>query len=181
MKNLIIHPEDGSTVFLKKIYEGLTDKTAVTGGVDKEAIRELILRSDRVFMLGHGTPSGLISVGKFINAGTYIIDYSMVDALKKQDNNIYIWCDADCFVRARKLKGFFSGMFISEMAEALRFDIPDPTEEMIYNSNFEFSTLMSKYLDCDKRTLHANVVREYRKLAESNPVARYNVRRLYVR
>ena len=181
MENLIIHPEDDSTVFLTNIYEGLPDKTVVTGGIDKESVRDLILHASRVLMLGHGTSSGLISVGKFINTRLFIIDYSMVDALRKQDNNIYIWCDADRFVRARKLKGFFSGMFISEMAEALRFDIPKPTGEMINESNFEFGTLMSKYLDCDKRTLHASVVREYRKLAQSNPVVRYNVKRLFIR
>ena len=65
MKTLIIHPKDSTTTFLKHIYAPILDKTIVTVGIDKSELRELIYNHDRVIMLGHGSPWGLMSVGQF--------------------------------------------------------------------------------------------------------------------
>ena len=74
MKNLIIHPEDPTTSFLSQIYAPLTNKTVVKGGITKSELRELIESYDRVFMLGHGSPYGLLNPDQFPDAGSYIID-----------------------------------------------------------------------------------------------------------
>ena len=115
MKTLVIHPKDPTTDFLKPIYQALPDTTVVEGGVFKDEIIDLILQHDRVIMLGHGTPSGLLAVGRFPGDPPpwNIIDHTMVPYLR-QTENIFIWCNADQFVKHHKLNGLYSGMFISE-------------------------------------------------------------------
>ena len=78
MKTLIIHPEDSTTTFLSQIYASLTNKTIVKGGITKSELREIIESHDRVLMLGHGSPYGLLNPDQFPDAGSYIIDESMV-------------------------------------------------------------------------------------------------------
>lgn len=78
MKTLVIHPEDPTTTFLSPIYANLRNKTVVRGGITKSDLRELIDYHDRVLMLGHGSPFGLLNPGQFPDAGLYIIDDSMV-------------------------------------------------------------------------------------------------------
>ena len=42
MKNLVIHPTDSSTDFLKPIYENISDAIILHGGASKEQIFDLI-------------------------------------------------------------------------------------------------------------------------------------------
>ena len=78
MKTLIIHPDDPSTDCLSKIYAPLTNKTVIRGGISKSVLPKLIEFHDRVLMLGHGSPYGLLNPGQYSDAGSYIIDESMV-------------------------------------------------------------------------------------------------------
>src|SRR5664280_3743227 len=94
MKTLIIHPEDSTTDFLSQIYSSLANKTVVKGGISKSELRKLIESHDRVLMLGHGSPYGLINTGQFPDAGLFIIDDSMALTLKNKRDNVYIWCNA---------------------------------------------------------------------------------------
>lgn len=105
MKNIIIHPQDPTILFLSQIYAPLSNKTVIKGGVTRSELSKLIETHDRIIMLGHGTPDGLISVGQFPDAGFHIIDESMVEVLKNNTNNIYIWCHADLFVQRHDLSG----------------------------------------------------------------------------
>lgn len=135
MKTLIIHPADSSTSFLDIVYNPIPDKTVITGGVTKTEVQRLIREHDRVMMMGHGSPGGLFSVGQFDTGGQYgyggyIIDQTMVPALKEKDNSVFIWCNADKFVNTFKLKGFYSGMFISEVGEALYCGLPGTEQEI---------------------------------------------------
>ena len=117
-KTLVIHPSDSSTDFLKPIYSGLENAVVLTGGLTKEEVRGAIEKSDRVIMLGHGSPFGLFSVGRFQSTNGYIIDNTMIDVLSDKPNNIYVWCHANQFVERHELNGFYSGMFVSEYGEA---------------------------------------------------------------
>jgi len=65
MKDLIIHPDDPTTTFLSQIYAQLTNKTVIRGGISKSEIPKLIESHDRVLLLGHGSPYGLLSQGQF--------------------------------------------------------------------------------------------------------------------
>jgi hypothetical protein len=179
MKTLIIHPQDSSTSFLDIVYENVQDKTLITGGVSKSEVIKLIMEHDRVMMMGHGSPGGLFAVGQFGNSGAYIIDQSMVPYLRDKTDNVFIWCNADKFVDVFKLKGFYSGMFISEVGEANYCGLPGMSQEVVDESNYGFVNIIAKYINEDKELIHENVKKEYGMIAENNPVALYNNNRLY--
>jgi len=179
MNTLIIHPEDPSTSFLDIVYEPIKNKTIVTGGVSKAEVQQLIREHDRVMMMGHGSPGGLFNVGKFKNCGAYIIDQQMVPLLNEKDNSVFIWCNADKFVDVFKLKGFYSGMFISEVGEAYYCGLPGTEQDQVDESNYGFCNIIAKYINDDKNLIHENVKKEYGIIAENNPVAFYNNNRLY--
>ena len=179
MKTLIIHPADPSTSFLDIVYAPIENKTVITGGVSKAEVQQLIREHDRVMMMGHGSPGGLFNVGRFINCGAYIIDQQMVPLLKEKDNSVFIWCNADKFVDIFGLKGFYSGMFISEVGEATYCGLPGMSQEVVDESNYGFCNIIAKYINDDKELIHENVKKEYGLIAEENPVALYNNNRLY--
>jgi len=106
MRYLIIHPKDQTTDFLKPIYTSFSNKTVISGGISKVKLRELIKNHDRVIMLDHGTPHGLLSVNQLADAGPYIIDSSFSDLLSEKSENIFIWCHADQFIKQNELNDF---------------------------------------------------------------------------
>ena len=179
MKTLIIHPEDSSTTFLDIVYESIPNKTVITGGISKAEVQQLIREHDRVMMMGHGSPGGLFNVGKFKNCGAYVIDQQMVPLLKEKTDNVFIWCNADKFVDVFGLKGFYSGMFISEVGEAYYCGLPGTEQEQVDESNYGFCNIIAKYINENTSTIHENVRKEYGLIATENPVALYNYNRLY--
>jgi hypothetical protein len=180
MSTLIIHPKDPTTDFLKPIYASIPNKTIITGGIDKNELRELIKNHERVIILGHGSPCGLMSVGEFNYRGNYIIDLTMVDLLSRKKDNIYIWCNAYQFVQDNQLMGFFSDMFISEISEGNYYGFWDLEQDVIDESNNQFSEIVSRYINEPLDIMHQNVIREYRILGKTNPIAQFNMERLYI-
>lgn len=180
MKTLIIHPQDPSTDFLTPIYAPLTNKTIVKGGITKSELRKLIESHDRILILGHGSPFGLLSRGQFPDAGLYIIDESMVTSLKNKSNSIFIWCYADQFVRRHGLSGLFTGMFISELGEADYWGYNGIDQNMIDESNERFASIVSKYIDGPLDLLYRKLLIEYGLQAKTNLIARFNIERLYL-
>lgn len=182
MKTLIIHPKDSSTGFLDIVYDPIVDKTVITGGISKSDVHELIESHDRVMMMGHGSPGGLFSVGQFYGVGGgYIIDHQTVDLLNEKDHSVFIWCNADQFVNRYKLKGFYSGMFISEVGEAYYCGLPGTSQDMVDESNYGFCNIIAQHINKLTDVIHENVVSEYGLIAENNSVALYNKVRLYKR
>lgn len=180
MKTLIIHPLDKSTGFLDIVYNTIPDKTVITGGVTKDELMELITSHERVMIMGHGSPYGLFSVGQFNMSGPYIIDYSFIPLLQEKTNSVFIWCNADQFVNRHKLKGFYSGMFISEVGEANYCGLPGTKQNVVDESNFGFCNIISHYINENSEVIYDNVVSEYGLIAKQNPVAFYNNKRLYL-
>lgn len=180
MKTLIIHPYDPSTKFLTGIYATLKNKTVITGGITKAELLKHVNSHDRVVMLGHGSPMGLLSVNQFPDCGCYVIDGSMVEPLRNRINNVFIWCDADYFVHQHSLQGFYTGMFISEESEAWYYDLGDFELERIEESNNGFSAVVSIYINERIDVLYKNVIVEYGVLAKRNPIAQFNIKRLYL-
>ena len=180
MSTLIIHPKDPSTNFLKPIYAPIQDKTIINGGVNRSKLRELIKNHDRIIMLGHGSPYGLLSVGQFPKVGNYVIDWPMVDLLSTKTDNIYIWCYADKFVEKNWLKGFYSGMFISEFAEALSWGFYVTYRNLIDESNETFASIVSRNIHQPLDVMFENVLQEYGALGQSNQIAKFNMERLYL-
>lgn len=178
MKTLIIHPKDPSTDFLSHIYAPLEDKTVIRGGISKSDLRELIESYDRVLMLGHGSPYGLLSKDQFPDAGLYIVDESMISELLNKSDSIFIWCYADQFVRRHGLAGLFTGMFISEPGEADYWRFDGIQQNQIDQSNEQFSSIVSKYINEPLDLLYNKLLIEYELLANTNPIARFNLERI---
>ena len=180
MKNLIIHPADASTDFLKPIYANISDAIILNGGASKDQVKELITQHDRIIMLGHGSPFGLFSIGQFIGNNGYIIDSTMVDVLKHVEC-ISIWCNADKFMVKHELNGFYSGMFISEVGEAFYCGLPGTPQETVDASNHYFAQLLGEVINEPLSAINDYVTDNYGLLTEDNPVALYNYNRLYLR
>jgi len=192
MKILIIHPKDSSTDFLKPIYQSLIDDngpgvghliTLITGGMSKSRVRLLIEEYDQIIMLGHGSPGGLFSMGNFENTqGSYIIDETMLTSLGTKPN-IFIWCHADRFVNKYYLKGFYSGMFISEVTEAEYEGLHDITQEIVDKSNNTFAKILGNWINQPMEEMYRYVKDRYAMFAlddnNPNPVTIYNANRLY--
>tara|TARA_B110000285_G_scaffold118974_1_gene134768 strand:- start:552 stop:1106 length:555 start_codon:yes stop_codon:yes gene_type:complete len=182
MKTLVIHPEDSSTWFLNRVYENIENLTLVTGNVSKEEVKSMIRDHDRIMMMGHGSPGGLFSVGNFpsVSNNGYIIDESFVELLSTKKDSVYIWCNADQFVDRFDLKGFYTGMFISEVGEAYYCGLPGTKQPEVDESNFKFVDLMGEHINNETIKIHEKVKEEYGLLVEHNPVANYNHQRLYI-
>lgn len=178
-KTLVIHPDDRSTDFLKPIYEHLS-ATVVTGGKTPHAITELIKAHDKVMLMGHGSPHGLFTMGKFPGSIGYVINDDHADLLAEKKNTVYIWCNADQYVNYNKLSGFYTGMFISEVDEARTMGLKGVTYTDVKESNQWFVEAVSRVANDDTHAMHSFVKQDYGDLIHSNPVATYNHARLYV-
>lgn len=176
MKTLIIHPRDASTDFLKPIYSNIEDKTVLTEGTRKKVIQE-IERHDRIMMMGHGSPSGLFSIGRFDSL--YAIDSSLVKLLGEKEC-VLIWCNADKFVEYHGLKGFYSGMFISEVSEAAYCGFLTDQATVNESNNF-FALWLGMVANKPLSEIYDSLLPKYQILAEDNKVAAYNQKRLYLK
>ena len=180
MKTLVIHPDDRSTDFLRPIYSNLPDTTVVTENMSQPALRAAIKEHDQIIMLGHGSPSGLFNVSS-IGHSFFTINGSHAELLRDK-KNIFIWCNADQFVKHHNLPGLFTGMFISEVEEANYCRVL--TEQAhVDTSNNLFAELLGKQLvnyKDDYEAIYFAIEEEYGKLAEVNAVAKYNWDRWYI-
>jgi hypothetical protein len=179
MTNLVIHPADRSTNFLKPIYANITDATILHSGVNKAQIAKLISEHDRIIMLGHGSIHGLFSIGQFDGENGYVIDSTMVPLLYEKEC-IAIWCNADQFMNKHELNGFYSGMFISEVGEATYCGLPGTEQETVTASNDYFAELLGEVINEPLSVIYEHVMNNYELLTEDNPVANYNHNRLYL-
>ena len=136
MKTLVIHPLDQSTGFLFEIYrdKGYTVVNDLETCRSRKKITELIKAHGRVMCLGHGGPTGLFYT---------CINPELVYLLKKKEI-VFIWCHADKFVERYGLVGFYTRMFISEVAEAAYYGIKTTQDKIDYSNNL-FASEFRKY------------------------------------
>lgn len=176
MKTLVIHPSDRSTDFLRLIYAQLDRPTVVTSGV-RQDVNRLIKAHDRIIMCGHGCPSGLFSVGQFNTP--LIIDHNTVPLFEDREL-VMIWCNADRFVNSYNLKGLYSGMFVSEVGEALAMGLGFVPQKQVDESNDIFARVLGEGISRDLYHAYHRTMNKYEELATFNPVAKYNTNRLYL-
>ena len=180
MKTLVIHPDDRSTDFLRPIYQNIPGATIVTKNITTETLMGVIRANDQIIMLGHGSPSGLFNVSG-VGLGLFAIGSQHADLLRDK-KCIYIWCNADQFVRTHNLPGLYTGMFISEVSEAKYCQVLTE-QKQVDTSNDLFAELLGKQLietPNDYEAIYSAIKTEYGKLAEVNAVAKYNAERWYV-
>lgn len=176
MRTLVIHPHDESTHFLKPIYENIPHKTVITGGLYIAEVENLISMHNRIIMLGHGSPGGLFSVGQFVTSYGHVINFDTVELLRNKEC-IFIWCHADQFVKKHNLKGFSSGMFVSEVGEALLYQLKGD-KKLIQESNNTFAFMLGSVINQPLPEAYKQVKKDYGWLAERNEIAKYNHERL---
>lgn len=166
MKTLVIHPFDISTQFLSAIYEGKQedeDWLILTEEYSRRSIKEEIKAHDRIIMMGHGDDRGLFGHDH------YVINKQNIYYLK-QKQCIFIWCNADVFVRKYHLTGFYTGMIISEWEEAIMYSIHTVNSEFITTSNNFFAHTIATYLEHPNRL---ELIRETY-TSENNPIIQFN-------
>lgn len=174
MKTLVIHPVDFTTDFLSSIYEDKNWTILRKSIYEKSELVDKLNSHDRIIMLGHGLPQGLLSITNH-NAMTYqmVIDSKLVYILRKKEC-IGIWCNADQFFRKYSLHGFYTGMIISEMDEAYSYSINYNNGD-IEESNKLFAKSIKSYIDSE------NVLEEVKSeyVSETNNIIKFNMNNLY--
>jgi hypothetical protein len=163
MKTLVIHPSDSSTDFLSVIYSDKPDWKIIKDDVPKLNILEKIILHDRIIMLGHGTADGLLGFGR------YVIDKSFARLLRSREC-VCIWCNADVFVNNYGLNGFYTGMIISELEEAMYCGVEADLKD-IEESNKLFASSI-------KNSFDSEIVKSVYK-SNTNEVIMYNNQRIY--
>jgi hypothetical protein len=166
MKTLVIHPEDSTTDFLKVIYSG-KDWAIIDYNADRREITKAILEHDRIVMLGHGSAQGLFGYNDMV------IDSSLVYLLKNKQC-VCVWCNADKFVEKYSLKGFYTGMIISEWQEAIDYAIM-PQDNDIEESNSLFASTIASAIESP--ILLMEVKETYK--SDTNPVILFNQENIY--
>ena len=144
---------------------------AINQSLEKSLLHHQISQSDRVIAMGHGLPQGLLG------HGSLVIDEQEVEIFRNQHENIYLWCNADCFLRRYGLKGFATGMFISEPTEALILNV-EATWKQIEESNNLFADIIGASLDLSCGEIKNRVMELYR--IEGNKVVEYNRKNIFV-
>lgn len=169
MNTLVIHPDDRTTDFLKTIYDGKGYDVITDRNVSPIHLIRKIRQYDRIMMMGHGCPYGLLGfTDTFMNP-------RFVNILRTKEC-VCIWCNADQYVERFGLKGFYTGMFISEVGEARVYGITISQEKVTY-SNDLFSSLMRDLVEFPNK-----VLTEIKKMYyEDCPVIKFNNDRLYYR
>ena len=171
MKTLVIHPQDITTKMLSPIYENKKDWTIINYNISNSKLINLIKEHDRIVMMGHGTPYGLLGYNK------YVIDSSFVQYLREKKECVHIWCNADEFVKKYNLKGFTTGMIISEQQEA-NFCHVNATLEDVNNSNTLFAESIKNSIDLSSEEMCKKVITNYNTNNNSN-VINFNKERIY--
>ncbi len=164
---LVIHPIDYTTDFLSEIYDGKGWDVISNPQLRPVDLCEAISAHERIIMLGHGTPQGLLG------ERGYMIDKRLVPLLREK-RIVAIWCHANQFIERYRLNAFYSGMFISEVVEARFEGIYDVDEETVETSNYLFSTTLGKHIDSGN--VLESVKNEY---IGKDSVTKFNRDRLY--
>ena len=97
---------------LAAIYEGIEGVKLFDSYLQREEILKAIAaapKDEPILLLGHGCPSGLYDMRYGL-----VIRNEDADLLKNRPNLVGIWCYASDYAYNHGLKGFYSGMFISE-------------------------------------------------------------------
>jgi len=173
MKTLVIHPKDHSTDFLSTIYEDKPSWHIINLDVSNKILKNEISRHDRIIIMGHGTPMGLLGYGRYVITPKFV--YLLRDLNKKY---VFIWCNANKFIEKYYLHGFYTGMIISEMREAYYCGIRTTNAEINF-SNFLFADSIKKSIDLDD--FYKNVILYYDNYIQFNPIILFNKKNIYER
>lgn len=178
---LVIHPRDLSTDCLEVIYKGRGWDVIRDYNTSPQEVMEAIKSHDRIIMLGHGTPGGLLAGGDglygFNRFHHFIISSMHAEELKKKQT-FSIWCNSDAFFKKHGIPGLHTGMIISERGEewAVMGRAPLDDEEMERNMEL-FCGAFAKYIDLSPEECREKVLEEY---VGDDEVTKFNRERIIV-
>lgn len=143
----VIHANDPTTKVLSQLYEQREDITArITEMSTNGAVQRAIRVDNVIMMLGHGNEYGLFSKPeKNGNYKRFMITDKHVQFLRSK-TCIGIWCHANLFAERYGLHGLFSGMIISELQEAIDYNI-DVTKDMIDKEMEKFTIRLKECIE----------------------------------
>ena len=178
MKTLVIHPDDPTNNFLREAYKD-NGYTVLHDKIEDSLLREMIADHERIIMLGHGTPHGLMGWHGFAINPTHA-------ELLRTKQCFIVWCNADRYVHAHDIKGFYTGMIISEVGEAMyvldgEAKKNGANKENVDESNQYFVDALGEAIAEEDRKALENFQEHYRNDAKDNEVMQYNIPRLYYR
>lgn len=148
---LVIHPKDKTTAMLSALYDGLEAQVITDCRSTKEMGRLLhhVSTQERIMLLGHGSDKGLF-FREDDNKNEFdkiIVGHSHRYHLHNHGSNIVaVWCNADQFARAEGLHGLFTGMIVSELNEALLYQV-ETTQEELDRENVKLARRLRALLD----------------------------------
>jgi len=172
MKTLVIHPFDPTTKFLCPIYANKNWTIINDPYYKKKLLIEEIISHDKIIMMGHGHPDGLFNSK---NWNHNIIEDIHVEYLRKKEC-VFIWCNAHKFVEKWGLKGFFTGMIISEPWEASWYAMK-LKDNHIDDSNKLFARCIKKSIDKEPDKIVKYMKNRYKD--KNNPVINFNSNNLF--
>lgn len=111
---------------------------------------KVVSEHDRIIMMGHGTPYGLLNTGSFIGDFDWnIIDGTFAEILRSKET-VSIWCNSNKFFEFFHIGGFHTGMIISETSEEsfVLGHIPLDNVELLANMK-QFSTIIRDCIDLE--------------------------------
>ena len=136
---------------LSALYDGLGAQVVTDYRSTKETGHLLhhVSTQERIMLLGHGSDKGLFfreddSKDEFDKV---IVGHAHAYHLRKHGGNLVaVWCNADRFARAEGLHGLFTGMIVSELSEALLYQV-ETTQEVLDRENVKFAIRLRTLLD----------------------------------
>lgn len=170
MRTLFLHPTDPSTEFLNIVYADYVnneDITIIEGTrISSHSIRAALADADRIVFLGHGTELGMLDIlGK-----RYVITADDLQFFRNKPV-ICFWCNANIFAEKYGLNAFATGMFVSEVDEAVYFGLPTD-QKMIDASNILMCNILSRCAFDDPADVRNVVERGY--VDVNNPIICFN-------
>lgn len=146
MKTLVIHPDDKTTHFLSTVYAD-KDWTVMTNNkCSKSLLKSLIKSHDKIVMMGHGSPMGLFGNGRML------VDSNLVYLLRDK-LCIGVWCHANDFFTKYKLKGYATGMVVSDSDEADYYNLNYTLSDIDYSNKLLADSLKASVDSDDMRVL----------------------------
>jgi hypothetical protein len=118
-------------------------------------------------MLGHGSGIGLFGFGRIYIDSTYVY-------LLRKKETICIWCNADVFVKKYELKGFNTGMIISDFEEAMMYAVKHN------DGDIEFSNTL--FAESVKKAIESTDMLKSMKdsyISETNSIIDFNSKNIY--
>ena len=148
---LVIHPKDKTTAMLSALYDGLEAQVVTDYRTTKEMGHLLhhVSMQELIMLLGHGSDKGLFYRADDSKEGfdKVIVGHPHAYHLRKYGGNIVaVWCNADQFARAEGLHGLFTGMIVSELSEALLYQV-ETTQEELDRENVKLAMRLRSLLD----------------------------------